>query len=121
MKASRAVVDAAVAIVEALRGDHRTKLELLELTGTSRPTVQRALDWLRDAGAPIGFCRIDIVWYLGQEDWRIPTMLLPDWALRAELRELVGDADPIEIIRLAIDAGLLPQPRNNEISTRDLG
>ena len=93
------VIDTGVLIARELAKRPRTKVALSLATGVSVVTAQRSLMWLREVcSAPLAYDRRDLVWAL-EPGWRVPTEHLPCWALREELRELVGDVDPLEFIR----------------------
>jgi hypothetical protein len=88
---SEGVVLAAGFVLSELRRGPRTKSELVQGSATSPATVQRALEWLRGAGAPIEFSRVALSWSLLDPEWRAPVWRLGRYGL---LREREREVEP---------------------------
>jgi hypothetical protein len=63
-------------VQDELRQGPRTKRSLVMQLECSASTVQRALTWLRELGAPLRYCRARGRWYLDDPDWRPPVWRL---------------------------------------------
>lgn len=78
---------ACVAVLQLLRKKPESKFDLYIASGYSEQTVQRALDSMRTAGAPIDYDRVELRWRLLWQ-WELPPELMPRENLEHEVRRL---------------------------------